>query len=147
MCYISFHLLFNLNILIHIGYNDSTYIYNVFLAYCIMIMFHLTLITLNKESFFGIGLLCHPRNSFQLRNIFPSLMSNNCWNCRDQTRGPCALTLCWQNCCISIISITMVETLPRMPHVKWEVNWPKNFRGDNVWKLGLKKLRQNCKEC
>ena len=43
------------------------------------------------------------------------------------TRGPWALTLCWQICCISIISITLVESLPRMRHIKFEVNRPRNF--------------------
>ena len=45
------------------------------------------------------------------------------------TRGPRALTFCWQNCCISIISI---------PYVKFEVNRRRNLRWDSVRKLGWK---------
>ena len=53
-----------------------------------------------------------------------------------------ALTLCWQNCCFSIISIALVETLTRMPHIKCNVNWPRNCRGNSIWKLGWKKWRK-----
>ena len=41
-------------------------------------------------------------------------------------------------CSISIISITVVATLPRIPHMKFEVNRSRNFRGDSVGNLGCK---------
>ena len=59
------------------------------------------------------------------------------------TRGSEALMLCWQNCCISIISITLVEALPRMPHIKFQVNQHRNFKGDSVWKFGLNEIEIN----
>ena len=37
-----------------------------------------------------------------------------------------------KKCSISIISIILVETLPSMLHMKFEVNRSTNFRGDRV---------------
>ena len=41
---------------------------------------------------------------------------------------------------ISIISITLVETHPRMPHIKFEANQLVNFRGYSVWTKSLRWL-------
>ena len=42
-----------------------------------------------------------------------------------------------------IMSITLVETQTRMPHIKFEANWPINFRRDSVWIKSLQ-LRRLC---
>ena len=76
--YYMYHLLCNLQILIHIGTMKFTYMYinNVFFEYN-----HFSPTTL-KESFFDIGLMVIIQNHFKPRTVFPRLVSNYCSNHR-----------------------------------------------------------------